>query len=291
MSEGSIWVDANGAPTSYIIDAALHAATVLDQMGSRRGDATASYWNHAIGGSFSPRYLGVGDRLLVDCGLVIEKDESLFPTKTLLNLLDGTVDDARAVVLIHALRRLRQTLPVLAKPSVIDAVVCDPSRREEVLLALGQRFDDQYRKMLGDIGERIVLEQVRSELAELGYDHLARATRQVSLLSDQLGYDISAPRIAGADRLLEVKSITQAFSDRIIIFVTRNEINTGLKLRDWFLVVCKIDDVDRALGDVVGWCIGGDLIDLLPQDAPLGSWDQARIELPAKRLTPGLPRP
>jgi hypothetical protein len=291
LSKGLIWVDANGAPSSYIIDASLHAATVLDQMGSRRDDATASYWNHAIGGSYSPRDLRVGERLLVDCGLVIEKDESLFPTETLLNLLGGTVDDARAFVLMHALRRLQPTLPVLSNSSVVDAVVSDPSRREEILLALGQRFDDQYRKMLGDVGERIVLEQVRSELAELGYEQLARATRRVSLLSDQLGYDISAPRIAGANRLLEVKSTTKALSERISIFVTRNEINTSLKVGDWFLVVCKIDNIDGALGNVVGWCIGNDLIDLLPRDAPLGSWEEARIELPTNRLTPGLPRP
>ena len=91
MNRDPVWVDATGMPTPYIIDAALHAATVLDQRGSRVVDAMASYWNHAIGASFSPSDLRIGERLLVDCDLVVERDEALFPTETLYDLLYGGI--------------------------------------------------------------------------------------------------------------------------------------------------------------------------------------------------------
>ncbi len=42
----------------------------------------------------------------------------------------------------------------------------------------------------------------------MGRSDLARDVRRVSLLSDQLGYDVNAPRVAGPPRLLEVKATT-----------------------------------------------------------------------------------
>jgi hypothetical protein len=286
-----IGADATGKPTAFVIDAALHAATVLDKRGSRLEDAVASYWNHAIGASFSPVDLRVGERLLIDCCLVVERGQSLYPTDALLDLLDGTVEDARAAVLSLALTRLQELRGAAVGPAAIQSAVTDASRREELLMALSRKFDDEYRKTIGGIGERIVLANVRTELHDLGHHDLARATRRVSLLSDLLGYDISAPRISGPNRLLEVKSTTQEPSGSVTFYVSRNEIESGAKLRDWFLVVCKVDDLKAQLGKILGWCTIDDLEDLLPQDVPLGSWEQAHITLPLTRLTPGLPRP
>jgi hypothetical protein len=68
----------------------------------------------------------------------------------------------------------------------------DAQRRQELLLALAQRFDDTHRRLIGEIGEDLVLEAARAELQQVGHADLARSVRRVSLTSDQLGYDVTA---------------------------------------------------------------------------------------------------
>ena len=291
MSRRPVWVDANGQPTLYVIDAAIHAATVLDLRGSRHVNAIASYWNHAIGASFSPADLRVGERLLVDCDLVVEEDQSLYPSEALSGLLNGTLEEARTVILTLALRMLGQSLGTGIDWSFVKSAVPDAGRREEMLIALARHADDEYRVAVGESGEKIVLEQVRNELIDLGYDDLARAARRVSLLSALLGYDISAPRVTGANRFFEVKATTKEVTRDIAIHVTRNEVETGSKLRDWFLVVCKVETIEPPCGHILGWCTIEELNDFLPHDVPAGLWELAFITLPINRLTPGLPRP
>ncbi|HEX7197788.1 MAG TPA: DUF3883 domain-containing protein, partial [Candidatus Limnocylindria bacterium] len=172
--------------------------------------------------------------------------------------------------------------------AAVGELVEDPARREELLLALGRRFDDAARREVGAAGEDLVVAHARAELASLGYPDLARNVRRVSLVSDQLGYDVAAPRVSGGDRLLEVKATT---GNRGEIFLSRNEATVGLRLKDWALVVCAVDDVDARTGSVLGWCRGTDLRPLLPTDAPGGSWQSVAIELDRLPLQAGLPRP
>src|SRR3954469_22096866 len=89
-----IWAVAPGIPSRHIALAALHAASILDSRGSLVADARESYWHHATGGSFPPIDMRRGERLLIDCGFVLERDGSLYPTSSLDSLLDGAVDDA-----------------------------------------------------------------------------------------------------------------------------------------------------------------------------------------------------
>jgi hypothetical protein len=233
----------------------------------------------------------------VDCGFVTETGDVLRLTPALEDLLDGTVDEAEAILCIRATERLQKDSQFGPTGSVATAKDCvaelipDAARREEALLALSARFDDSYRRMIGEIGEEAVLRFAREELEELGYPSLARAVRRVSLQSDQLGYDISAPRLSGAPRLLEVKAIIAASSDPFSIHLTRNEADTGVRFVDWSLVVCNIVDVDRREGEILGWCSLETLKGLLPTDSQSGQWDQATISLGSDSLIPGLPRP
>lgn len=205
----SAWSGPDGVPSRHVLVAALHVASMLDARGSQVEDADESYWHSATGGAFPPPDLRLGERLLVDVGLVDQLAGRLVPSERLLALLAGGIEDALATL-------LSDSLLVSAPPSIgqsetdlekaLASVIPDAERREQLLLALGRRFDDSHRRQVGAVGEQVVVNRLRVELDALGYPALARDVRQVSLLSDQLGYDVVAPRIAGPQRLLEVKS-------------------------------------------------------------------------------------
>jgi len=156
-----VWAVAPGLPSPHIARAALHAAAVLDRSGSPVGDARESYWHRATGGLFPEADLRRGEALLIDCGLVQERDGILIPTDELHELLDGSVEAALEVVTARTLMQaapgwLTGTTPAEV-PEVLEGLVSDPARREELLLALGRRFDDTRQRLLGEIGEELVV--------------------------------------------------------------------------------------------------------------------------------------
>jgi hypothetical protein len=202
-----IWAVAGGLPSAYVVRAALHAAALIDAEGSIVSQARESYWHKATGGEFSAANLRVGEELLLDAGLLVERNGRLHLTKGLEELLEGSIEDATAAVVLEA-SSLSGTADALEHTSELEVLVPDPRRREELLVAQARRFDDRRRRLIGEIGEEVVLTAARHELTLLNRDDLARRVRRVSLDSDALGYDISAPRLIGEPRLLEVKAST-----------------------------------------------------------------------------------
>ena len=130
---------------------------------------------------------------------------------------------------------------------------------------------------------------MRTDLLALGYPELARAVRHLSLESDQLGYDITAPRIGGQRRLLEVKATTTHGAETITFHLSRNEAETGLRYRDWALVVCAVTDVAARAGEIVGWQSAAFLAPAFPVDSPGGRWESATVTVTVADLLPGLP--
>ena len=292
MTELPKWARADGLPSMHIARAALHVGAIVGHRGSPTAEAQESYWHHATGGTFSPSDLDRGQRLLVEIGLLLEKGGALVPAPELSELLDGAVDDAMAALTERALALTRPAWlsDATAAAETLSDLVVDAARREQLLVALGRRFDDTRRRLVGEIGEELVIDAARAELSALGHVELARDVRRVSLLSDQLGYDISAPRIDGPARLLEVKATTGDLADAgVLIHLSRNEADTGLLFGSWALVVCVVDDLEQRGARVVGWCAAPALRDLLPLDGATGRWEQAAVELPLDRLRRGLP--
>lgn len=292
VNERFSWATTDGLPSAYLVRAAIHVASLLDRPGSTVADARESYWRRAVGGSFAPPDLRQGERLLLDVGLVDEREGTLYPTFELTALLDGTIDDAAAAIAARALD-LQSVGAQLASAEIEEALgelVPDAARREELLASLGRKFDDAQRQLLGAIGEEIVVRQARAELEALGYPQLARAVRHLSLETDQAGYDISAPRIVGNTRLLEVKA-TSRVNDVATVHLSRNEAETGAHYPDWALVLCEVDDVEGRTGCVIGWCSAAQLTSAFPEDAGVGRWEAVRIDLPTAWLAPGLPGP
>lgn len=278
-----------------MIRAALHVASVLDPRGSPLADVHESYWRHATGGTLPPADLRSGERLLVACGLVEEREGLLYPTPELLGLLSGTTDDAIAHITYCTLTAgttAGEMNPVRSDPHLVE-LIPDPARREELLLLLQRRFDDIRMRKVGTIGEELVVASARDELNELGRPDLAREVRHVSLQSDQLGYDISAPRVNGPPRLLEVKATTSPTSEKqVVVYLTRNEIEVGLRYPEqWALVLCHVTNVEDRCGDVRGWVRAAALAAMLPTDSHSARWETAAVQVTPELLEPGLPRP
>ena len=131
--------------------------------------------------------------------------------------------------------------------------------------------------------------RAKEQLADLGHPQLAAQVRQVSLRSDALGYDVTAPRTIGNGRLFEVKSSIHAGPD-ITFYLSRNEITTGCKYPDdWFLICCRVNDVAARTGEILGWCGPGALEPHSPSDRGAGAWQSVQITLSETELAPGLP--
>lgn len=275
--------------TRHVVRAALHVAAVLGEGTSQVVVARESYWHRATGGQFSAADLRLGEDALVEAGFVRRDDDHLTLTPLLAELVDADGDDAleALAVALLAARHLPTDDPE-ATEETVTALIDDPDRREEVLLALGRRFDDALLREIGAIGEELVVAAARDELEALGHHILARQVRRVSLISDQLGYDVSAPRIAAGPRLLEVKATA---GDRGLVFLSRNEADTGQRFADWSLVLCTIGEVEARTGTITGWCQHSDLAVFLPADPPGGRWESVSIEVSRLELRPGLPRP
>lgn len=285
------WVDGTGLPTGHAVRAAIHVAATIDERGSRVVDAYESYWHKATGGVFGPPDLALGQSLLVDCGLVEEREGTLYLQPALQQILLGTLDDAIVAVFAHAIENGAHDVAWApdAAEAELAALVPDPARREELLLALGRRFDDSHRRLVGEIGEEVVVVALRADLESLGYPELARAVRHLSLESDQLGYDISAPRISGPPRLIEVKATAAAPVEAVTFHLSRNEAETGLRYSDWSLVVCAITDVAAREGEIVGWQSAAAFAPSFPVDSSGGRWESAAITVALADLVPGLP--
>jgi hypothetical protein len=269
----------------------LHVAALLDRRGSLVVDARESYWRRATGGLFAPPDLELGERLLVDCGLVEERMQTLYPLPALEGILDGAFGDAVAAICarVAELSAARTSFAPEMLAHGLEDLIPDPKRREELLRALGRRFDDTHRRLLGAIGEEVVVKALRTELVSLGYPDIARDVSHLSLETDQAGYDISAPRIVGESRLIEVKA-TMSSETEVDIHLSRNEIETGLCYeRDWSVVLCRITDVDRREADTVGWCPVNQLTPMLPNDVRGGRWETAVVTLVVGELIPGFP--
>ena len=285
------WAIAAGLPTGHAIRAAIQVAATLDEGGSRVVDARESYWRKATGGLFAPPDLERGQRLLIDCGLVEERDGSLYPRSELQQILAGAIDDAVAAIYGRAVAYQEETIdwPSEEAAAELADLIPDVTRREELLRALARRFDDAQRHLVGAIGEEVVVAALRAELNSLGYPELSRAVRHLSLESDQLGYDVAAPRIAGADRLIEVKATTTLAGGNASIYLSRNEAEVGLRYRDWALVVCLVTDQVRRDAQIVGWQTASALAPGFPVDCPGGRWESVNLVVSVADMVPGLP--
>ena len=289
------WVGSDGRPSGHLVRAAIHVIQIVDDEGSLIADLHQSYLHRATGGLFVSADLIWAEEMLVDSGLLVRRGDKVGPSPSVLDAAGGEVDALISLICLKAIDRLGSLQSLDIKNVVesfgaeMDTLVVDAQRREDLLLAFARRFDDAANVICGEIGEELVIAALRDDLNEMGYPHLAQAVRRVSLESDQLGYDVTAPKVMGTSRLIEVKATSLSIADSVVIYLTRNEADTGSRFHDWSLVVCSVSDTVRREGEIIGWCSGQELAEYLPEDVENGMWREAKITLDLDVLRPGLP--
>jgi len=172
--------------------------------------------------------------------------------------------------------------------TLLSLLYPNPTEREAFLLKLGRRHSEDELCEVGELAECHVEAETREQLSFEGRGDLAQRVRRVSLLSDQLGYDVTAPRLDGSERRLEVKG-TRGEGSVVRIVISRNEANVGQRDPAWALVVCRVGR-DKAVS-TLGWMTGPEIASQLPIDPAVGGyWDSATIFLDVRTLRPSLPR-
>jgi hypothetical protein len=255
--------------------------------------ARAAYVHQPTDGIFTVNDLIAGERLLLAAGLIQREGDDLSPTRPI-----GHLDVEELLAAYLACRRpiwleaaaaegeLAAELIPADAGRTLEGALPDPEVREALLMALAQTFSDEERRRIGDTAERAVVADLRAQLSALGREDLAGSVRRVSELSDQLGYDVTAPYLNGAGkRRIEVKGTT-TLGQVVSFHLSRNEANVAVRDPDWYLVLCRVDGDDA---EIVGWTTGQALEPMLPTDSAFGRWDSAAIRTDVGMFVPGLP--
>ena len=287
-------------PTAFQLRSALQVGRLIDETGTPLAAARNSYRFVPTGGLYRSEDLIVGEGVLRAAGLLSEREGGLFPAAGLRELAQaGDEDGCEALLYILLAHRLPLWLRAatsedifteeLVPDEVRDVIkeVLDPASRERLLLELGRRYSPEERSRIGALAEKYVVRRCKEELQDAGEDKLASLVRQVSQVSDQLGYDITAPRLDYSTRRVEVKG-TRSGGTTVAIYLSRNEAERGATDLDWVLVACRVAEDDSV--ELVGWLSGEMLEPFLPEDPqPLSRWQSVRIDVPEELFLPGLP--
>ncbi|MFG1995302.1 protein NO VEIN domain-containing protein [Actinoplanes sp. NPDC048988] len=236
--------------------------------------------------------------LLETVGVLVRTGDWLAPAEEFTTFASMPLDAASEFLLAHCLMRepplwlftVAEQGEAMIPEDVLEALgsVFDPQRRENFLLMMGRKVDDERMKAIGAAGEEFVVQSARDWLKGMGRLDLAADVCWLSLHSDDLGYDVSCPDPGGCRHRLEVKTSGPkpgAFS----FFLSRNEARTGAADDHWSLVAVKEDLAGQLF--VAGWLTGSDLDPFLPTDHGGARWESVRIEIPMATLRPGLPMP
>lgn len=275
---------------------------VLGQHGAELPVAHESYLRLPLGGRIGVAELRSAEEALQAAGLAALRDGRIVPDGRLVQVCG--MEELEACELLLALmleleqplwlrtaagdgQRIRSELLPDGVENALATIIEDPERREAFLLARARKVDAEERQRIGELGELAVVDACRGQLTAAGAEALAVDVQRVSAISDELGYDITAPRRDRSTRRMEVKT-TRAAGAIAPVIVTRTEATVGRTDAAWMLVVVRLSDDDAA--EIVGWIGGQQIVPLLPTDQHSDArWETAMLRLPVAQLTTGLP--
>lgn len=289
-------------PSRHRLRAALLAGRALTgENGTPLAQLPASWMRTPSDGMYSADDLNTGCYLLIEARFLTLSDLVVLPSGDLNPLLAQSEEDACREILDRLISERRplwiasatangQIAPEMIPDDATAAlaqVFPDPDEREQFLLAMGRRFSDADAKRTGDLAETHVTESCRAQLTDAGRGELAALVRRVSLTSDQLGYDIVAPRLDGSLRRLEVKG-TRTSGQQLLVALSLNEAKTAARDPNWILVVCRVATDDTVV--VLGWASNALVAPRLPEDrVEIGGWLSTAVPIDASELSAGLP--
>ena len=271
--------------SEFEVRAMCRVAAMLADQGMSLDDAEYTYESAPYAGLFAISDLKRAEHNLRILGMLIDCENRIQISNDMLSLVEGTVEDAHIALLARQMKGPSE--------EIIHKLTAELSldQRELLLIALNRRFDDTRQREIGAAAERLVEAAARGELEKLGEFELSRRVRRVSLVSDQLGYDIVAPSMSGKARKFEVKGTTIPISDTFRFFISRNEAEYAKKDPLWFMVACHVTDAESDQGDIIGWCSIDGIAEFLPTDTKGGLWASAELTLPRTALQSWIPSP
>ncbi len=282
--------------------AAYWVGRVLGQDGAQLRVAHESYLRLPLGGRIGLAELRSAEESLQVAGLAALSDGRLIPDRRLVQVCGLGEPEGCELLLALMLelerplwlrtaagdgQHIRSELMPDGVEKALATIIEDPERREAFLLARARKVDADERQRIGELGEIAVVEACREQLAAAGAEALVPDVQRVSAISDELGYDITAPRRDRSTRRMEVKT-TRGGGEIAPVIVTRTEATVGRTDAAWMLVVVRLRDDDAA--EIVGWIGGQQIAPLLPVDQQSAArWETAMLRLPLTHLTAGLP--
>jgi hypothetical protein len=292
-------------PTVYQLRAALLAGRLVPESGCSVDSLRNSYPSVATGGMFRPDDLQAGESLLEKTELLRRSGQWVERTAPCAYVC-ALPDDVAVEVMLQLV--LVADPPLWLFSAVVDddvhweqiptqdalalgRALANAERREALLLQLGRRVHEDRNRALGLEGELWVEAACRQRLLEQGREDLAREVFRVSALSDQLGYDISSPDIAGHRHRIEVKAASGVggMDSHVQFFISRNEARVGVADPGWSLVAVRKDVLSGQMS-LLGWCRVEQFANELPTDnVEWISWASAKVNLAEAALSSGLP--
>jgi hypothetical protein len=147
-----------------------------------------------------------------------------------------------------------------------------------------QKIDQELLSQIGLEGELAVIRELNRNLSS---EEIHRI-KHISLVDDSVGYDIQAPsfRNIDANLLLEVKTSVRP-GDNFHFYISKNEARVAQQNSNWFLVGVESTPYGYQL---LGGLTFNTFADFLPvNQSPNGQWESAKIVIPKKIFTAGLP--
>lgn len=147
-----------------------------------------------------------------------------------------------------------------------------------------QKIDLELLSQIGLDGEFAVIKELNKNLSS----EVVSRIRHISLVDDSAGYDIQAPSLRNieANLLLEVKTSVRP-GDSFQFYISKNEARVAQLNSNWFLV--GVESTPNGY-QILGSLTFNMFADFLPiNQSPNGHWESAKISIPKKIFTIGLP--
>lgn len=279
-------------PGEHLLRAAQRVFTCLEAAPQSLMDFRVRLKHLPTDGLFTAAQLLQGEEILVRSGLAFRTigdirllaEDDLGTTELMARFLEVNPPPWLGVVTRDG--EVDPTLIPMDDASALAGVFGDPDRRDDFLLSLGNKFAEGFLAGLGLEAELVVVEACRSALIDHGRPDLAVAVLHASKVSDQLGYDIRTPTLAGGVLRLEVKRDGSSGPGRRFL-LSRNEWQVATRDPDWRLVLCVTEDGGKPR--IEGWLGGSALAGSMPLDSERAKWQSAEVRLPDVAFNPGLP--
>lgn len=155
----------------------------------------------------------------------------------------------------------------------------DAAEIYDELKRVWRKFDDTAQRALGAAGEAALIDWLN--------ENVEAEVVQVSAFDDTVGFDVALLTDRKVRARIEVKATRR--DDSVVVYLSRNEVETMRAHKSWCLQVVQLDAEDRIRS--LGWIPQDTIRDAEPRDARLATWQSMKMTLPAHALRPGAAPP